>query len=202
MLSKGFVNIMKNIEKDGEIIGKRLIRNKKEIYIDDTNELSKWKKVYHGTRIVSIEQILCVGLRCVGEPLTYHIPLGEKVNDIENWASGIFISPSIFYASKYSEIIYSEKEEWFVIIEARVSPNSFTEHGNTIYGYKYKISEPEKIEYRITASEVNYKDPETKIIDFNHDIDKKIETISLIFVKMKFLENCKNYKESFIFEKI
>lgn len=172
------------------------------INIVDTNELSKWKKAYHGTRIVSIDQILGVGLRCVGEPLTYHIPLGEKVNDIEDWASAIFASPSIFYASKYSEIIFSENEEWFVIIEARLAPKSFTEHGNTIYGYKYKIFEPEKIEYRIEASEVNYKNPETVIIYFNPDIDKKIETTSLLFVKKKFLENCKNYKDSFIFEKI
>ena len=61
-LSKGIVNSIKKIEKDGKIIGIRLIRNQKRGRIN-VEEYEKWEKVYHGTRFVSIESILSHGLR-------------------------------------------------------------------------------------------------------------------------------------------
>ena len=195
-LTKGIVKNIKKIEKDGEIIGIRLISNQRRGYMNDENK--KWEKVYHGTRFVSIESILSHGLRCFGEPLTYHIPLGEKIDNIDNWVWAIFVSPSIFYASKYSEIINSENQEWFIIIEANVNPQSFTKHGNTIYGYKFKSSEPEQIEYRIDIKNLCFCSDGT----VGPDDERNIETISLLFVKKRFLERCENYIDNHIFEKI
>ena len=65
------------------------------------------------------------GLKIYGEPLKGHIPLGANINNKKDWARAIFVSPSIFYASQYSEIIYSDNEEWFIIIDARLNPNSY-----------------------------------------------------------------------------
>ena len=150
-------------------------------------------KVYHGTKYVSIEFILSYELHEFGEPLKNHIPLGEKVNNIDNWASAIFVSPSIFYASQYSEIINSENDEWLIIIEAKVKPNSYSIHKNTLYMYKFKENEPENVEYRING------DGGRKLYDHNISDVNEIVTTSLLFVKKKFIENAKNYSESLLF---
>ncbi len=70
---------------------------------------------------------------CIGEPSYGNIPKGVKVNNVENWANSIFLTLSIFYASKYAEIINSEKEEWFIIIEVMIAPKFFKEYESTIY---------------------------------------------------------------------
>lgn len=53
-------------------------------------------KAYHETKLVSLEHILILGFRNFGEPLSGHIPFGEKINGIQNWAKAIFVTPSIF----------------------------------------------------------------------------------------------------------
>ena len=138
-----------------------------------------------------MEYILLYGLRSCGEPLEGHIPLNKRINNVNNWANAIFVSPSIFYASKYSEIIYSDYEEWYIIIEANIEPNCFSMYESTIYKYNFKMWEPKKIEYRINniSSVVGGKD------------ESCIETTSLLFVKKKFLDNSDNYLDSLIFEK-
>ena len=185
LFKKGIVEKMIDIKKNNEIIGKKLIRSKRLMNLESIKE---WEKVYHGTRFVSIEFILNYGLQNVGEPLNNHIHLGIKNDNIENWASAIFVTPSIFYASKYSEIISYKNEEWFIIIEARIKPESFSIHDSTIYGYQFKKDEPEKVEYRISCDVM--------------DIRKRDDIIvtSLIFINKKFLENIKNFSESLIFK--
>ena len=177
------VNNIEYIKKDNDIIGKRLIRNRG--YGDDIT--FGWNKVYHGTKYVSMEHILLYGLRNFGEPLDGHIPLGQKVNNINNWAKAIFVTPSIFYASNFSEIIYSDYEYWYIIIEAKLKEGSFSEFESTIYKYNYKNSEPKKIEYRINAKNFGAL--------FYNDDEEGIVTISLLFVKKKFIDECKNYKD-------
>jgi len=177
------VNNIEYIKKDNNIIGKRLIRNRG--YGDDIT--FGWNKVYHGTKYVSMEHILLYGLRNFGEPLDGHIPLGQKVNNINNWAKAIFVTPSIFYASNFSEIISSDKEQWYIIIEAKLKEGCFSEFESTIYKYNYKNSEPKKIEYRINAKNFG--------ASFYDDDEEGIVTISLLFVKKKFIDECKNYKD-------
>ena len=148
LLKGEIVEKMIDIKKNNEIIGKKLIRRKSLI---NRKGIDNWEKVYHGTRFVSIEFILNYGLHNFCEPLNNHIHLGVKKDNIEDWASAIFVSPSIFYASKYSEIINYKNEEWFIIIEARIKPESFSIHESTIYGYQFKKDEPRKVEYRISC---------------------------------------------------
>ena len=140
------MDVLKN--KNGTIIAKRLIHDK--LY----NEKNKCIPVFHGTRFVSMEHIMRFSLQNFGEPLINHIQLGIKMFNIDNWASAIFVSPSIFYASKYSEIIESDGQEWFIIIEARVKPNSFTQHESILYKYNYLQNEPKNIEYRINTQKL------------------------------------------------
>ena len=147
LLKNKHVSNIEYIKNNVDIIGKRLIRNINYI----NNNTFGWKKVYHGTKYVSMEHILIYGLRNFGEPLNGHIPLGQKINNINNWAQAIFVTPSIFYASNYSETINSDMEEWYIIIEAKIKPDFYSEYEGTIYKYKYKIDEPKKIEYRIKA---------------------------------------------------
>jgi ankyrin repeat protein len=176
LLTKGIVEKIIDVKYNKEIVGKRLIPKR---YIKSLE--NQWEKVYHGTKFVSIEFILKNGLKKYGEPLQNHIQLGQKINNINNWADAIFVSPSIFYASKYSELINYKNQEWFLIIEARVRPNSFSIHESTIYGYQFKKDEPKNVEYRI------------------EDLIN-VSVTSLLFVNKDFLENIRNFSESLIFK--
>ena len=191
LLAKRIVNDMINIKVNNEIIGKRLIRNQ-NLIANKIEIIKNWEKVFHGTKFVSIEFILNYGLNNFGEPSENHIRLGQKIDNIDDWASAIFVSPSIFYASKYSELINYKNNKWFIIIEARIKPNSFSVHESTIYGYQYKQDEPSKVEYRIQCEMANR-------FETCSNTDNVIVT-SLIFVNKNFLENLKNYQESFIFK--
>ena len=189
LLKKKIVEKMINLKKNDEVIGKRLIRSKNLIKYE---EIKKMEKVYHGTRFESIEFILNYGLQNFGEPLTNHIHLGLKNDNIDDWANAIFVSPSIFYASKYSEIISYKNEEWLILIEAKVKPDSFSTHESTIYEYQYKKGEPKNVEYRIKADQV----------DRNYHISERDDVLvtSLLFVKKKLLDNIKEYSEGVIFK--
>lgn len=183
-INKGLISHQQLIKKNNEIIAKRFIRFKTEEY----EESKTWVPVYHGTKFVSMEHILLFGLTTFGEPLKGHIPLGEKNDNIDNWAAAVFVSPSIFYASEYSDIINTDNENWFIIIEAKIKPGSYTTHKSTIYNYNKRNGEPENIEYRIES--------EKKIGSLHFILDHyNIYTYSLLFIKKNYLDNIKNYNE-------
>lgn len=138
---------------NGEIIAKRLLRNHMK---NNERKTNSWSNIYHGTKLVSLEHILILGFRNFGEPLSGHIPFGEKINGIQNWAKAIFVTPSIFYTSKYADIINSENEKWYVIIETKLQPETFSFHEKTIYNYNFKDGEPKYLEFRIDTSEFLY----------------------------------------------
>ena len=180
---------MNLINKNNKLVGKRLIR------CSFDNKCSRdWHKVYHGTRYVSIQHILYFGLRNFGEPLIGHIQKGEKINDLNNWASAIFVSPSIFYAKNYSEVISSNGKEWYIIVEAKVKPGSFSSHESTLYNYDYKIGEPNELEYRIEVSKGN-----DDSFCFGDSDQSDICTTSLLFVQKDFLDSLNNYSDASIF---
>ena len=70
------------IKKNDKIIGIRFIR---KIDIENKEEYDFLSKknipVYHGTRFVSMENIMFNGLKIYGEPLKGHIPLGANINN-------------------------------------------------------------------------------------------------------------------------
>ena len=102
----------------------------------------------------------------------------------------------LFYASKNAEIIYSDGEEWYIIIEADLAfPSVFIStfrgvsiHESKFYNYNFKEGEPKEIEVRIEAQ------PD-KIVTYT------ILTTSLLFVNKKYLDEVKNYSEGNIFKK-
>ena len=152
-----------------------------------------WIPVYHGTKFVSMEHILVYGLHYYGEPSNGHIKLGVEFNNIKNWAASIFVTPSIFYASNYAEIIHSENEEWFIIIEAFVDPKRFDIYESTIYKYNFKLGEPKKLEYRFNGDYLGSC--------CCHWLDEGgIDTNSLLFVKKSYLKKAKSYLDGKIFE--
>jgi formaldehyde-activating enzyme involved in methanogenesis len=95
-------------------------------------------------------------------------------------------------SSKYSEIIFSDNEEWYIIVEAVVKPNSFTENKSTIYNYNFKKKEPKNLEYRINSTLKTLVDTGT--------FETNVDTISILFIKKKQLDNMNDYREQFIFK--
>ena len=186
LYNKGLVEKMLDITLDNKVIGKRLHRTKS--LIKSREKYINWRRVYHGTRFTSIEFILLYGLHDFGSPINSHIPLGMKIDGIDDYASAIFVSPSIFYASEYSELIKYKNEEWFIIIDARFNLELYSIHPSTIYGYKFRNGEPKDIEFRI-------KDFSDSIIENPHII-----VTSLTFINKKYLDNEKSFSESSIFE--
>ena len=180
---------MIEIKKDNKIIGKRINRKIKEFW-------GYKNKVYHGTRFEKINGIMSKGLINTGKPLRGHITLKRTCDHINNWANAIFVTPSIFYASKNAEIIYSDGEEWYIIIEAALAFSSefistfrgVSIHESKFYNYNFKEGEPKEIEVRIEAQ------PD-KIVTYT------ILTTSLLFVNKKYLDEVKNYSEGNIFKK-
>ena len=186
---KNCISKMEIIKNNGEIIAKRLFRN---IGINSKNLTNNWIPVYHGAKFVSMEQILKYGLHNSGEPSYGYIKSGETIFGVNNWTNSIFVSPSIFYASKFSEIINSDREDWYIIIEAFVDPKFFRTYQSTIYQYNLKLEEPKILEYRYNISISN----DTNI----YGDQKGIYTNSLLFVKRAYLEKAENYSFQKIFE--
>ena len=71
------------------------------------------------------------------KPLDNHIDRNVTVDNIEDWAKGIFTSHSIFYSSHpaYAEVIKSCDKEWIVLIESRVKNGRYQTHGSTVGSY-------------------------------------------------------------------
>ena len=166
---------MKEITKGNKCIGMRIYKrnNNSENQVQYKNN---YTKVYHGTQYPSIESILRFGLKKIKKPRKYHIPLHLTINSIDNWADAIFVSPSIFYASLFSDILCSKGDFFLILFEGKVKNSSFTSHPSTIVDYKLKNGEPKEIEFRIEEEE-------------------NIFIESLLFLSCFFLYDIENYEE-------
>ena len=76
----------------------------------------------------------------------------EKVNNIDDWASAVFASPSCFFSSHpiYAETILSNGRKWACLVEGRVKNGCFTRHHSTIEARNVPYNEPSDVEFRIT----------------------------------------------------
>lgn len=131
-----------------EIIAKKLICPFK--CQDKINELKHWITTWHGTRLNALESLLKNGLLLPGSDFGSQIR-PKLWSNISDWCRGIFVSPSIFYASDvcYSQRILSNNKRWCVLIEAKIRPNSYTCHKSTLIRYKRKKGEPSELEFRL-----------------------------------------------------
>ena len=199
--------------KTDEIIAIKFIPCSQLLQPDDFYTVWKnWVPAWHGTKLENIESILRNGLKEAGSkmmggemsgmitPKDGHIPFGEKVNNIKNWAKAIFVSPSIFYSTHpiYAERIKSTffGNTWAVLIETRLLPGSYKAFQTTTHRKVIK-GEPSLIEYRVKS--VN-----------NITKKKNIHIIAISFVSDDFLNDVKDYdqgeilsnsqEERFVFE--
>ena len=192
--SKNIASNLIPLSSHGKIIAKKIVckLNNLPKYYDSTEVTKNWITAWHGTKFTCLESIAEVGLKpaggkskegkkidiCVG-----HIDRDITINNIPNWGEAIFVSPSIFYSAHraYAKEIFCENESWKILVEVKVKPNSFTEHGLTVCKSKYKFKEGEtdKLEYRIEPKN-----------------EKDVQVVSLTFVKSQALDGMSKFSES------
>ena len=175
---------MQNLPFNGKIIAKKIIKNM--IYDNNISHIMKnWITCWHGTNFNALDSIMERGLLIPGSQLKNGIILESKLSHInrkikspiKDWNKAIFVSPSIFYAlnETYSERFNYNGEEWGVLIETKVKPQSFSSHESTIINYRFLKNEPKDIEYRINS-------------------DKNVMVISVVFVNCSLIEKIGNYE--------
>ncbi len=141
-----------------------------------------WITAWHGTKFKYLKSIAEFGLKPAGGKLDNgreigvrinHIGRDQTVDSIPDWANAIFVSPSIFYAAcpAYAKEISYKNEQWKVLVEVRVKPNSYFERNSTYKKYVPKKNEPKMVEYRIDANN-----------------EKDVQVYSLTFVKSNFFK--------------
>ena len=154
-----------------------------------------WLIAWHGTNYTVLESIAEIGLKPAGgknkkgeeiQACFNHISQTATVEEVKDWGRRIFVSPSIFYCvyEAYAKEIYFKNENLKVLVEVRVKPDSFIKHKSTCSKYKPKNGEPEMLEYRVDAKK-----------------EKDVQVFSLAFVKNKFFEDEKNYKDGELIKK-
>ena len=194
LLSKNISTKLIPISQDNVIIAKKIIcklNNLPEQY-KSLNIEKEWIPAWHGTNFTCLESVAEIGLKPAGgkskrgeeiQVCVSHIGRNKTVNEIKDWANGIFVSSSIFYSAypAYAKEISCNNELWKILVEVRVKPNSYIEHESTCPKYKPKKEEPKMLEHRIEANN-----------------EKDVQVISLTFVKNKFFENVENYNEGTI----
>ena len=169
----------------GKIVAKKILCKSNNIDEVDNDWITAW----HGTNFRNLESIVEIGLKPPGGKLkngeeiqvcVSHISREISINNIHDWANGIFVSPSIFYSAcpAYAKEISCNNEQWKVLVEVKVKPNSYYEGKSTCSNYVPKNGEPEMLEYRI--------DPEN---------ERDVQVYSLTFVRKNFFEKAKNYSE-------
>jgi hypothetical protein len=186
LLSKNIAKKIVPISKyyQDNIVAKKILLNFNNLPKQyNSSEVEKeWITAWHGTKFTNLKSIAEVGLKPPGVKLDNGNEIQIPVNHIQrninyesfpDWANGIFVSPSIFYAAHpaYSKEISFKNEQWKVLVEVRVKPNSYYETGSTCDDYKPKKNEPENLEYRIDAKD-----------------EKDVQVYSLTFVKSKFFK--------------
>jgi len=191
LISKNIAKSLIPISSKGNIIAKKILckLNNLPTKYKSQNIEKNWIQAWHGTNFGCLESIAEVGLKPPGgnskngnkiEVCVSHIEREFTVDNIHDWANGIFVSPSVFYSANpaYSKSITYNNEQWKVLVEVRVKPNSYYERESTCPQHAPKEGEPKMLEYRIK--------PENK---------RKVQVVSLTFVKKDFFDKAKNYQE-------
>ena len=197
LMSKNIAKKLIPISLNGTIVARKiickLINLPKEYSAIEVER--DWLIAWHGTNFTVLESIAEIGLKPAGgknkkgeeiQVCFNHISQTATVNHVKEWGRGIFVSPSIFYCAyeAYAKEICCKNENWKVLVEVRVKPNSFVEHKSTCSKYKPKKGEPIMLEYRVDAKK-----------------EKDVQVFSLAFVKNKFFEIAKNYKDGELIKK-
>jgi len=197
LLSKNIATKLIPISLNGNIIAKKiickLINLPKKYNLEEVE--NEWLTAWHGTNYNVLESIAEIGLKPAGgknkngeeiQVCYNHMSQTSTVDEVKNWGRGIFVSPSIFYSGyeAYAKEICCKNEQWKVLVEVRVKPNSYILHKSTCSKYQLRSGEPELLEFRIPAKN-----------------EKDVQVYSLAFVKNEFFEKAKNYEEGELLKK-
>ena len=136
------------ITKDNLVIGKKIIRHNAYLPEYYTKDENNWIPVWHRTEFKSLKSIMKHCLKLPGtklengleiKPLENHMNRYVTVNNIEDWAKAIFVSPSIFYSANaaYAKVIQSIGKEWLILIEARTKIGSYVSQESTVFNYEF-----------------------------------------------------------------
>jgi len=191
-----------NVTKTEDFIAIKFIPDYKLLLPDAFNDVWKnWDAAWHGTKLQYIASILKNGLKEAGSllkdegeitPQEGHIPHGERVNDVDDWANAIFVSPSVFYSTHpiYAERIKSifYGKTWAVLVETRLRPGSYGSYHTTTYR-KIVPGEPQLVEYRV------------KSVDPLNSKRRNIHVIAVTFILEEFLNKVKEYDQGDILSK-
>ena len=190
---KQLVLSVRLIDYLGNVIAKELIRDPCTLDVHTRAEWnsiqSTWETAWHGTRYQYLQSIIEKGLLPAGssgiKPAAGHYGLGEEHFGIPNWAAAIFVSPSILYAAHacYSERVFSESQQWCVLVKAYCKPGSYKSYDPTVFQYKPMDGEPDMPEYRVPVTEAN------KNVIMRVESTRSVVVQSLMFVRLSFLEN-------------
>ena len=128
----GIAHKVHEVTYGSDIIAKEVSINNRRIPYD-------WIMAWHGTKFKYLESIALNGLLPSGytipggreiKPRSRHYKMGRKYYDVENWASAVFVSPSLRYAAHpcYAERVFAEKALekrvlWCVVLKVFFSPS-------------------------------------------------------------------------------
>jgi hypothetical protein len=128
------------------------------------NEEFKQSKIYfHGTKLEYVKSIIKYGLKPAGTkagdkdilPQSGHIPFKSNFYGFEDFAKGVFTSPSIFYAADKTyaeEVADLNGDIWSIVLECRIRKENMkgTVIKSTVPGFEAKLNEKlSSIEYRV-----------------------------------------------------
>ena len=181
------------IEHRGEVIARELIRDPRALDAQTRMEWNAihrtWELAWHGTRFAYLESIIKKGLLPAGTggiiPKAGHFRLGEEHFGIPNWAAAIFVSSSILYPSHscYSDRVFSEFQQWCVLVKVYCRPGTPKSYDPTVPQYKPMEGEPEAPECRVPVTEAD------KNVILRVESARNVVVRSLMFVRLSFLEN-------------
>ena len=193
------------VKYNNHIIGKKILRSEEKLPPNIKDILQNWEVGWHGTKYEFLESIMKYGLLPSGtilengteiKPLEGHVQYGCKIDDIEDWAKAIFVSPSIFYAGHpvYAQKIFDNSgTEYCVIVETRIKQGTYKEFPPTIVEKLPQTNgEPTFVEYRIEV-----KDDSNLII--RSEKQENVVVYSILFAKSDFLKNIKDYYKGTIY---
>ncbi|KAJ7386820.1 hypothetical protein OS493_006850 [Desmophyllum pertusum] len=190
---KQLVSSVRVIEYQGEVIAKELVRDPRVL---DARTRARWdiihrtwEPAWHGTRYRHLQSIIEKGLLPAGSsgisPASGHFKLGEEHFGIPDWAAAIFVSPSILYAAHdaYSDRVFSDSQQWCVLVKAYCKPGTMKSYDPTVLAYKPMDGEPKAPEYRVPVNEAD------KNVILRVQSTRNVVVRSLMFVRASFLEN-------------
>jgi hypothetical protein len=156
-------------------LGQPLITRKKPVkctclVLQEHDAIKFPERAYHGTSIAVVQSILADGLVMPGtvvgtgkriSPPKNHIARGRKAFDVDDFADGIFLSPSVHYSSDpaYAIPFPYDDRQLLPILECSIQTNGYRFFKSTVPTYiAHPGDDVNSIEWRVT-------DPEKVVIN-------------------------------------